>query len=74
MSIDQHITAGRIDDSADNIDQRRLACPVRAEQRENLALPNIQADALQRLESTVVGFRKIVNGDDWLHASNRLPK
>jgi hypothetical protein len=44
LAIDQHRTVGRIDRSADDVDQRRLARAVRAEQRENFAALYFEVD------------------------------
>jgi uncharacterized protein YjhX (UPF0386 family) len=40
---------GRIDDPAYRADQRRLACAVRTQQREDFAAANLQVDVFQRL-------------------------
>jgi hypothetical protein len=58
-AVHRHRAAGRIDDAADDADQRGLAGAVRSEQRENLAAPDVQVDAFQRLEAGLVGFREI---------------
>jgi hypothetical protein len=57
MAAHMDFAAGRIDDTADGRDQRRLAGAVRAQQGEYLALANRQADVFQRLKSRCVGFR-----------------
>ena len=67
VAVHRHRAGGRIDDAADDADQRGLAGAVRPEQRENLAAPDLQVDALQRLEARGVGLRKISDGDDGLH-------
>ncbi len=48
-----------IDDSADDADQRRLACAIGTEQRKNLSAANVQVDALERFEAGGVGLREI---------------
>ena len=58
---------GRRDDAADDADQRRLAGAVRAEQREDLALADLEVDALQRLQARGVGLGQAGNGDDRRH-------
>ena len=54
---DRDLAGARLDDAADDVDQRRLAGAVRPEQRENLAAADVQVDALQRLEAAGVGLR-----------------
>ena len=49
LAVDQHLAAARSDDPADDVDHRRLAGAVRAEQRENLALADVEVDRLERL-------------------------
>ena len=71
VAVHRHGAAGRIGDAADDVDQRGLAGAVRPEQRENLAAPDLQVDAFQRLETRVVGLGKISNGDDGLHGDSR---
>ena len=61
------LAGGRIDDAADDADQRRLAGAVRAEQRENLAAPDLQVDVLQRLEAAGVGLREMRDGNGGGH-------
>jgi hypothetical protein len=57
VTVHEHLAFGRIDDAADDADQRRLAGAVRAEQRENLAVRDFQADILQRLKTGGIGLR-----------------
>ena len=53
----RHDAAGaRPDDAADDVDERRLAGAVRAEQREDLAALDAQVDALERDEAAGVGL------------------
>jgi hypothetical protein len=59
MAADGDAAFAQIGDAADDADQCGLAGAVRAQQREYLAALNIQIDAVQRLESEAVGFRKI---------------
>ena len=51
------VPAARLDDAADDADQRGLAGAVRPEQGEDLAAPDLQVDALERLEARGVGLR-----------------
>jgi hypothetical protein len=56
VAVGEHGARARIDDAADDVDQRRLAGAVRAEQREDLAAGDRQVDALERVESVRVGL------------------
>ncbi|MOA54919.1 hypothetical protein D3C78_1786190 [compost metagenome] len=56
MAIGQHPAVGRVDDAADDADQRRLARAVRPEQGEDFTALNVQVDALERLESRGVSL------------------
>src|SRR5208337_5027979 len=67
MAGDQHAAARRLDDAADDADQRRLAGAVRAEQRENLAAANLKADVLERLKAGSVNFVKMRDGNGGGH-------
>ena len=67
MAVDRDRAGGRIDDAADDADQRGLAGAVRPEQRENLAAADVQVDALERLEAGGIGLGQILDGDDGLH-------
>ena len=55
MAVDQNRTRGRIDDPADDVDQRSLARSVRTGQRENFAAPEVRIDALERVKSGCMG-------------------
>src|SRR5205823_1710316 len=57
----------RVDDAADDADQRRLAGAVGPKQREDLALSDLQADVLQRLETRCVGLGEVGNAENRLH-------
>ncbi len=46
--VDQDLAAVRLIDAGDDLDQRRLACAVLAEQRMNLAGADVERDAAQR--------------------------
>ena len=48
MTVDEDRAGGHRDGAADDADQGRLAGPVGAEQREDLAAPDLQIDAAQR--------------------------
>src|SRR5215471_6239015 len=58
-----------VHDPADDVDQRGLARPVRAEQGENLAAANVQVDAPECLETGSVGLGEIRDGNDRLHGT-----
>jgi hypothetical protein len=58
VAADQHLAGRRIDETADDRDQRRLAGAVRAEKREDLAFLDLQVDALQRLEPVPADGRR----------------
>ena len=58
---------GRRDDAADDADQRGLAGAVRTQQREDLALADLEVDALQRLQARRVGLGQVRDGDDRRH-------
>src|SRR4051812_23529679 len=51
VAVDCDAAGGRIDDAADDVDQRGLAGAVWAEQRKYFAAPDMQVDVFQRLES-----------------------
>src|SRR5690606_11365843 len=55
--------ARRVDEAADDPDQRRLAGPVRPEQGKDLAAPDFQVDVPQCLEPGGIGLRDIGDGD-----------
>ena len=59
VAVDFHHAGRRIDDAADDADQCRLAGAVRAEQREDLAMANVQADVFECLESGSVNLVEI---------------
>ena len=67
VAVDGDLAGSRIDDAADDADQRRLAGAVRAEQSENLAAPDLQVDVLERLEAAGVDFREMRDGNGGGH-------
>ena len=71
VTVDGDRAAARVDDAADDVDQRRLAGAVRAEQTENLAAPDLEIRVLQRLEAGRIGLRQILDRDDRLHEALR---
>ncbi len=69
VPIDRNRTAARVDGSADDADERGLARTVGTEQRENLAAPDVEAHALQRLKPGSVFLGDVGNGDDGVHVA-----
>ena len=67
VPVGQHDALGRVDDAADDADERRLAGAVRTEKRKNLALPNLQIDVVESAEAGFVGFGEIRDGNDRSH-------
>jgi hypothetical protein len=68
MAVDKHLATARVDYAADDIDQCRLAGPVRPEQAEYLTLVNFEVDILERLEATGVGLGQTLNRNLGVHA------
>ena len=66
----QHPAFARIDDAADDADQGGLARAVGAEQGEDLALANVQVDALQGRVPGRIDLVQLRNGDDRLHGES----
>src|ERR1700733_11629781 len=56
VAADRDVAGAQIIDAANDADQRGLAGAVRSEQREDLALLDLQIDVLQRLEAGAIGF------------------
>jgi hypothetical protein len=48
---DRHGAGGRNHQPADDVDQRRLAGAVGAEERQDFALADVEVDALERLKT-----------------------
>src|SRR5215469_4654560 len=63
MAVDPHRARRRIDDAADDADQGRLAGAIRAEQRENLAVADVEIDVFKRLESGGVNLIETRDGN-----------
>jgi hypothetical protein len=66
--------AARRHDAADDVDQRGLAGAVRAEQREDLAAPDLEIRRLECLESGRIRLRQILDRDDRLHRALRAER
>src|SRR5205814_1985390 len=71
---DANVAAVALAVALQDLDRRRLARPVRAEQAEHLASAKLEVDALQRLEVSV-GLRQAANADDSAHgrSSSTIP-
>ncbi len=67
MAVDLNAAFRRVDDAADDTDQRRLAGAVGTQKRENFPTADIQADILQRLKAGVIGFRQVGDGYERVH-------
>ena len=67
MAADRDRAGRRRHDPADDADQRGLAGAVRPEQRENLALVDVEVDALERLEPGGIGLRQVGDRNDRGH-------
>jgi hypothetical protein len=65
MSKPQMVTppAGLVHQARKDVDHRRLAGPVRAEQPEDLPLRHFQAHALQRSFAALVGLLEVADRD-----------
>src|SRR6266568_3778552 len=74
MSVNQDGAARRIDDAADDVDQRGLAGAVRPQQREDFTTPDLQIDALERLKPGRIGLDDIRDRDGRLHGEGYREK
>ncbi len=63
-AVGADVAGRRLDDAADDADERRLAGAVWAEQREDLALFDRQVYGAQGLEARSIGLREAGHGDD----------
>src|SRR6185312_13559176 len=68
VTIDRDPAPARIDDAADDPDQRGLAGAVRSQQGEDFALVDVEIDIPERREAGAIGLRQIGDGDDGGHA------
>src|SRR5471030_1621614 len=64
VSVGQDGAAGRIDDPANDVDERRLACAVRAEEGEDLAAADFEFVVPERVKAGGVGLGYILDLDD----------
>ncbi|MNJ62054.1 hypothetical protein D3C77_578750 [compost metagenome] len=67
VAIDQHPSATRIDDAADDADQRGLAGTIGPQQGEDLALADLQVDLLERRVTGGIGLGESFDGNDGKH-------
>jgi hypothetical protein len=68
LSVDLDAARARIDDAADDADQRGLARAIGTQQREDLAAPDVEVDVAQRAEARSIGLVELAYGDDRRHA------
>src|SRR3984893_3382531 len=59
--------SGRIDDPADEFDQRVLSCAIWTKQAKYLSLADLQIDFLEGLEARGIGLAKTGYGNNRLH-------
>jgi hypothetical protein len=62
-SVDLDDAGGRLVDAGHDLDQRRFACTVVAEQAQNLARPHLQRDVVQHVDGAK-GFVDPAKGKD----------
>ena len=51
LAADEDLAAGRLDHAGEDLDQRRLAGAVVADQPDDLAAVDVQADAAERVDA-----------------------
>ena len=73
LALEQHAAGGRLEAAGDDLDQRRLAGAVVAEQRHDLALADREADALQRFDGAEVLGDVVEHQQRFAHAAIPLP-
>src|SRR3546814_7386225 len=64
----QDLPGACCDQSANDVDQRRLARAICAQQGKNLTLLNLQVDIVERLGACRITFAQARNGNDGWHA------
>jgi len=57
VPVNEHLATARVDDAADDIDQRGLAGAVRAEQPEDLTLVDLEINVLEFRPFIVITVR-----------------
>src|SRR6201999_2227598 len=73
VAVRAHAAARRVDDPADDADQRRLAGAVRPEQREDLTLLDLEIDLVERAKAGCVDLAELLALDDRRHRAAVLP-
>src|SRR4029079_2380912 len=64
LAVDGDPAAGRLDQVADDAQERRLAAPGRPDQRDELALLDLEVDVLERDGAALELLRDAVDRDD----------
>ncbi len=70
VAVGDDCARGRPHETADHADERGLAGAVGAEQREDLAAPDREIHAFQRLVPAVVGLVQAGNYNDGIHTTS----
>ena len=65
LAADEDLAAGRLDHAGEDLDQRRLAGAVVADQADDLAAVDMKIDAAERIDAAV-GFRDVAKLDQAL--------
>jgi hypothetical protein len=73
VPVRKHRAFGRVDDAADDRNQRGLAGAIGAEQRKDFAAADVQVDVAQRLEAGSIRLAQTGNGNDRLHGDSSRP-
>jgi hypothetical protein len=66
MTVDQNDALSRINNPANDADQRRLSSAVWTQQGKNFSTVDAQVDLVERLEARSVGLGEIGYGNDGL--------
>jgi hypothetical protein len=64
LAVEHDRAAARREQAGDRLHERRLACAIRAEDRDDLARPDAQVDALQDLVRGAVAGNDAVDGEE----------
>ena len=65
LAADEDLAAGRLDHAGEDLDQRRLAGAIVADQADDLAAVDVQVDAAERIDAAV-GLRDVAQFDEAL--------
>ena len=63
-TVDAHVAARCTHEAARDLQQRGLACAVRPEQADELALGDVEIDTAERLDAAVA-FDETAGGEGW---------